>query len=353
MDFASNLVRGTEAIVELCLHNLGSLLDLDSDEELDDDAKQDLATILDNLGNFPTKLKELKRKFDGHLNLPRKKRARKEIKDGELGSKSHAVELVRNTMDGGSTLDSLIEALANGDTAVDTINYAFWHGLARMQFSTTRLKDYGQETSASVVAESIAAINLEPGLENLANTYGAMVAGDTNKHGLLWWLKQIGQKIHVLVFAIQWNKYQGKGSRVKKQAAMHRIYLGEDGEMDDETKESEDFVKFRKRFRDDVKGTNRLLNAYKTVGIVVIFHPSFQFQHFRCSHTGPLISKLTGFLHDHLKEGNRIKDMEKNRRTLLNAALDVLCEDPAGIKLLLRKVVQSAHSMGLVLEKDS
>ncbi|KAG8730265.1 hypothetical protein FRC10_002949 [Ceratobasidium sp. 414] len=330
---ATELVDQAAIGIDLFLRAVEDLAGMDIDlGDFDNQARENLETMAGQMVEIPEKVKYLKRMLEEHLEAPKTKRAQKGIKEGE----THAADLfdlaTKHELDLDEYMRSFNATEENGSLAIEN---GYFDALTSIKFTpeelTDRLKQHGIDLGSPAIVESVTSIGLGSGFTSLHKTYN---------------------KLQVLSFVIKWSKYEGAGGRKKKGRIFEQMFLGsKKGKMAPDVHKLAEFKTYKNHLRDDIKGANRLLNAYRTLGVIVIFHPSLEFQYFRSSHMGPNASKLTVFLHNKLEGKTYLSDMESSCRALLWATLAALCLESTQLKNRFRKVLQSAGSISIQLEE--
>ncbi|KAG8700032.1 hypothetical protein FRC08_004965 [Ceratobasidium sp. 394] len=335
----------TSAVTDLMDH------DIESDQFTDKD-KEYLEAMAGQIVHIPGNVKSLKRMFKDHMGGPEKKKARKGPKEGEFGTEGHATELFNLATEAELELHEFMRALKVPEhKGEDAIENGYYDALSKVVFTpeqlSARLEQHSADLVPATIVESATSVTLGAGFSSVHKSY-TMCSDIGDMRGTTWLLQQISQRLHVLTFATEWSKYQGAGSKKKKGEIFEKMFLGnEKGELSEKERKSTDFQKHKNRLRDDIRGANRFLNAYNTLGVIVIFHPHLEFRYFRNSNTGSLTSALTRVLHDKLSDTNHLSNMENTRRALLWAILATLCPDSSELKCQFRKVLQAASKMDI------
>ncbi|KAG9085365.1 hypothetical protein FRC07_013391, partial [Ceratobasidium sp. 392] len=321
-----------EAALHLFVDTAANIVNLDlTRDDLDDEDVGYLTAIKERLEELPDTIKKLNHMIDSQL----------------LGSQSHANELFGQAHNHELTLDEFFEALNTPMTAVEGSTLGFHHALSQIQFSNQELKQIVLRNMQQIrwttklwnpSQQSTRELGL---LAYIQDILGPLATRDTS-----WWLKGIGQKVHALAFVTHFNQPEGKGAKLKKQHIVEILFLGDDkAEMSEETKKSEKFKKFKKEVRENVKGSNRLLAAYKGFGAIVVFHPALKYRQFWNSHVGSDALKCLELIAPKRHTDDYLDQAESGRRALLWATLTALCDDLSVLKNKLRKVLHGAGSV--------
>ncbi|KAG8730411.1 hypothetical protein FRC10_002707 [Ceratobasidium sp. 414] len=343
-------ISAAATILEVTSGALMDMLNLELGDNLSDESKEHLATIWDNLEALPKDFKKLKCKLEDNGFKSTKKGKSKQSQD-DLGSEDHANKLWENTTNESQDLADFIKTSFDPTKrdAITLLHLGFSSALMEMNVTTRDLSKHIEElvtcASSSAIAQTCANTRLTFSAISLRNTYDAISdsTGSLNIPGAPWWLQHICRSLHLLWFALQWNNLAGKDANKDKEKIVVAVFFKSvDRQMDKKTKKSNEWKTFKTQFNSTRTGANHLLEAYETVGTVIILDPIFEFHCFQDSHVGPKVPQLLEQLCLKLGKYNRIRQFEPHRLALLAVVIKKLCPNLDGIMVLLKNVKEKA-----------